>query len=86
MEPPSSLVHVPTQTSSGHLHSLAFGPSRPVVPMAGSNDVDRRQEMLKPKLHNALSMVAPIDIDPCLLGDEPPQMDEARRLVGWVGS
>ncbi|CAK9036669.1 Ras GTPase-activating protein 4 (Calcium-promoted Ras inactivator) (Ras p21 protein activator 4) (RasGAP-activating-like protein 2) [Durusdinium trenchii] len=38
------------------------------------------KEMLKPKLHNALSMVAPIDIDPCLLGDEPPQMDEIELL------
>ena len=36
------------------------------------------QEMIQPKLHSALSMVAPVDINPCLLGDRAPQMDEAR--------
>ncbi len=39
------------------------------------------QEMIQPKLHSALSMVAPVDINPCLLGDRAPQMDEAR----WAG-
>ena len=44
------------------------------------------EEMLKPKLHSALSMVAPVDINPCLLGDTAPQMDEARLWKspgGW---
>lgn len=38
------------------------------------------KEMLKPKLHSALSMVAPVDINPCLLGDTAPQMDEIELL------
>lgn len=36
--------------------------------------------MLKPKLHSALSMVQPVDIEPCLLGHEPPEMDEIEIL------
>jgi hypothetical protein len=41
--------------------------------------------MLKPKLHSALSMVAPVDINPCLLGDTAPQMDEAREKTKITG-
>ena len=46
----------------------------------------RGEEMLKPKLHSALSVVAPVDINPCLLGDKAPQMDEASSALGLLGA
>jgi len=38
------------------------------------------KEMIQPKLHSALSMFAPVDVNPCLLGDRAPQMDEIELL------
>jgi len=38
------------------------------------------KELLTPKLHSALNMVAPVEINPCRLGSEPPKLDEVELL------